>query len=53
MVEQLLEPSPYPIAEMSESERRIIPYRGLAWERQYERMSRVPFTIIYTARKRS
>ena len=52
-VERVLEPSPYPIEEMSEDERRMIPYRGAAWERQYERMSRVPFTIIYTARKRS
>jgi SAM-dependent methyltransferase len=50
-VEQILEPSPYPITEMSESELRTVPYRGEDWERQYERMSRVPFTIIYTARK--
>ena len=52
-VEQVLEPSPYPITKMSESELRIVPYRGADWERQYERMSRVPFTIIYAARKRS
>jgi ubiquinone/menaquinone biosynthesis C-methylase UbiE len=52
-VERVLEPSPYPIPEMSESELSTVPYRGPTWERQYERMSRVPFTIIYTARKSS
>lgn len=50
-VERVMEPSPYPIEKMSDSDLRMIPYRGVVWEQQYERMSCVPFTIIYTARK--
>jgi ubiquinone/menaquinone biosynthesis C-methylase UbiE len=50
-IENILEPFPYPLPEMSEAELRAMPYTGPFWERQYERFSRVPFTIIYVARK--
>ena len=51
-VERIMEPVPYPIHRMSDAEIAKIPYRGSAWESDYERMSRVPFNIIYVARKR-
>lgn len=50
-VEDVVEPYPYPIHAMSETERRAIPYTGDFWEKQYERLARVPFAIIYKARK--
>ena len=50
-INNILEPFPYPLPEMSEPELRAMPYTGQFWERQYERFSRVPFTIIYVARK--
>ena len=36
---------------MSPAEKAAIPYSSPYWEGQYERFTRVPFTIIYTARK--
>ena len=50
-VERILEPAPYPIHRMSDAEKADIPYRGASWEADYERMSKVPFNIIYVARK--
>ena len=50
-VERILEPVPYPIHRMSDAEEAKIPYRGTMWERDYERMSKVPFNIIYVARR--
>ena len=50
-VERVLEPVPYPIHRMSDAEKAQIPYRGVSWEADYERMSKVPFNIIYVARK--
>ncbi|MCI0438099.1 MAG: class I SAM-dependent methyltransferase [Chloroflexi bacterium] len=50
-VERILEPYPYPAHTMTEDEKRIIPYRGVYWESQYERLSRVPFAIVYRAKK--
>ena len=50
-VERVLEPVPYPIHRMSDAEKAKIPYRGAHWESDYERMSKVPFNIIYVARK--
>ena len=50
-VERILEPYPYPLDTMSEAERAAIPYSGSFWEKQYDRFRKVPFTIIYTARK--
>jgi SAM-dependent methyltransferase len=51
VVERILEPYPYPLHTMSEAEKRAIPYIGPAWEKLYERFKRVPFAIIYAARK--
>ena len=50
-VERVLEPVPYPIHRMSDADKSQIPYRGPVWEADYERMSKVPFNIIYVARK--
>ena len=50
-VKRVLEPVPYAIHRMSDAEKARIPYRGAAWESDYERMSKVPFNIIYVARK--
>ena len=51
-VERILEPFPYELHRMSEAEKRLIPCAGPYWDSQYERFKRVPFTIIYVARKR-
>ena len=51
-VERILEPVPYPIHRMSDAEKAQIPYRGALWESDYERMSRIPFNIVYKVRKR-
>ena len=50
-VERLLEPYPYPLDLMGAAHKRAIPYSSSYWERQYQRFRRVPFTIIYVARK--
>ena len=50
-VERILEPVPFPIHRMTDAEKANIPYRGTIWESDYERMSKVPFNIIYVARK--
>lgn len=51
-VERIVEPRPHPIHEMSESERRGLPFSGAFWEDQYDRLRRVPFSIVYLARKK-
>ena len=51
-VERIIEPAPYPFHRMNDAEKSRIPYRGALWEGDYERMSKVPFNIIYKARKR-
>ncbi len=50
-VERFLEPVSYPIHRMSDAEKAKIPYRGTTWESDYERMSKIPFNIIYVARR--
>ncbi len=50
-VERIVEPHPYPVPTMSAAERQAIPYGGAYWESQYERLSKIPFAIIYKARK--
>ena len=50
-VERILEPHPYRLYSMTEDEKRAIPYSGPDWEKQYERLSRVPFAIVYKALK--
>ncbi len=50
-VERVVEPCPYPPTDSSEGEQRASPYTGAFWEGQRERLSRVPFAIVYRARK--
>ena len=47
-VEQVVEPAPYDAAD---PRRSLAPYGGAYWESQRERLSRVPFAIVYKARK--
>ena len=47
-VEQVVEPAPYDAADRR---RDLSPYGGAYWESQRERLSRVPFAIVYRARK--
>ena len=47
-VEQVIEPMPYHSAD---SRREQAPYGGAYWESQRQRLSRVPFAIVYRARK--
>jgi len=47
-VEQVIEPMPYDCAD---SLREQAPYGGAYWESQRQRLSRVPFAIVYRARK--
>ena len=51
-VEGIWEPFPYDIKNMTDDEKKAIPYGGPFWEGQYERLSKVPFSIVYKARKR-
>jgi hypothetical protein len=50
-VERVVEPYPYDLPNMTATAKGAIPYSSAYWETQYQRLSRVPFTIIYTARK--
>ena len=50
-VERIAEPYPYPLHTMSDSEKGAIPYSGPFWEKQYDRLRRVPFSIVYRGRK--
>lgn len=51
-VERIVEPCPKNIKEMTPEELASLPYRGSYWESQYERLSRVPFSIVYVATAR-
>ncbi len=50
-VERIVEPYPYDIAQLGGDWRSHVPYAGKFWEGQYERLRRVPFSIVYRARK--
>ena len=47
-VEQVVEPAPYDLAD---PRREQTPYGGEYWESQRDRLSRIPFAIVYKARK--
>ena len=47
-VEQVVEPAPY---DAEDVRRDSAPYGGAYWESQRERLSKVPFAIVYKARK--
>ena len=51
LIERIIEPYPYPLEDMTETAKAAIPYAGPYWESQYERFKRIPFAIIYKARK--
>jgi ubiquinone/menaquinone biosynthesis C-methylase UbiE len=50
-VNRVLEPEPYPITKMSPSELARVPYFEAGFLKNYELMRRVPYTIIFKARK--
>lgn len=51
-VESIIEPYPYDVFDMTPEEKLNVPYAGPYWESQYERLSRVPFSIVYRAKRR-
>ena len=51
-LQRIVEPYPYDLPEMTDLERlEKIAYGGPYWEGMYERLSRVPFSIVYKAIK--
>jgi ubiquinone/menaquinone biosynthesis C-methylase UbiE len=53
VVERLIEPKPYPVKEMSETELAAIPYLEAGFVKDYDLWRRVPYTIIFKTRKTS
>jgi ubiquinone/menaquinone biosynthesis C-methylase UbiE len=51
IVEKILEPEPYPLDKMSEAERKRIPYLHEDFLKDYDLWKRIPYTIIFKARK--
>lgn len=51
VIERIVEPYPYPVPDMTNEEKSVIAYGGAYWEGQYERLSRIPFSIVYKAIK--
>ena len=50
-VEKILEPEPYPLTKMSETERKRIPYIHKCYVKEYDTWRRIPFIILFKARK--
>jgi len=50
-VEKILEPEPYPLNKMSEGERKKIPYLEDGFVKDYDLWKRIPYTMIFKARK--
>lgn len=50
-VEQVVEPAPYNSLAASKSGALRSPYGGAYWESDRERLSKIPFAIVYKARK--
>ena len=50
-VERILEPEPYPIERMSESELAKIPYLEAGYLKDYDLWRKVPYTIVFKTRK--
>jgi ubiquinone/menaquinone biosynthesis C-methylase UbiE len=50
-VERVLEPEPYPVNEMTESQLTRIPYWDPGYVKNYGLWRKVPFTIIFKAKK--
>ncbi|MDH5482427.1 MAG: methyltransferase domain-containing protein [Candidatus Bathyarchaeota archaeon] len=51
VIEKILEPEPYSLNKMSEDERKRIPYVELRFIKNFDLWKRIPFTIIFKARK--
>jgi ubiquinone/menaquinone biosynthesis C-methylase UbiE len=51
VVETILEPEPYPINNLSETERKKIPYLEEEFVKNYDLWRRIPYTIIFKVRK--
>ncbi len=49
-VERIVEPFPHHPEDIARGD-AVAPYTSSFWEGQYERLSRVPFSIVYVARK--
>jgi SAM-dependent methyltransferase len=50
-VERILEPEPYPLKKMTESQLARIPYSDPGYVKNYDLWRKVPFTIIFKTRK--
>lgn len=51
VIEKILEPEPYPLDKMSDVEKRRIPYVHEDFLKDYDLWKRIPYTIIFKARK--
>ncbi len=51
IVEKILEPEPFPLNKMSEAEIQKIPYHEEGYLKDYEIWKRIPFTILFKAKK--
>lgn len=51
VVERILEPESYPLDRMSEAEIKVIPYLHKDFVKDYDLWRRIPYTILFKARK--
>lgn len=51
VVEKILEPEPYPLTKMTEDEKQRIQYNWKGSEKEYHIWRRIPFTLLFKARK--
>ena len=51
IVERILEPEPFPLNKMTEAERGKIPYFEEGYRKDYGIWRRIPFTLLFKARK--
>lgn len=51
VVERILEPEPYPLHRMTEAERQKIPYFEEGYLKDYDVWRRIPYTLLFKARK--
>lgn len=51
VVEKILEPKPYPLNKMTEVEMKKIPYFEEGYLKDYEIWRRIPYTLLFKARK--
>ena len=52
-VDKILEPEPYPLPRLTNEEKQKIPYYWDGSEKEYDVWRRVPFTLIFKAKKAS